>query len=95
MAIRIRIILLLAVALLAALVAPSFAAEAVAPHVLDLERSVAPDGIVIQDLSGGVGSQDASGTVLQIVQVQPSAANGVSAGSEPPLPMGMEALITS
>ena len=84
MAIRIRIILLLAVALLAALVAPSFAAEAVTPHALDLERSVAPDGIVIQDLSGGVGSQDASGTVLQIVQVQPSAANGVSAGNSAP-----------
>jgi hypothetical protein len=57
-----------------------------APHTLELEKSIEPDGLVIQDLSGGVGSQDATGGggVLQIMQIQPSTSNGVSTSSSAP-----------
>ena len=45
--------------LLAGLAAPCLAQEAtLPPHSLDLDKSVEPESIVIQDLSGGVGSQD-------------------------------------
>ena len=73
-------------ALLAALAAPGGAQEAVSPHSLDFDRSIETDSITIQDLSGGVGSQDSSGggSVIQIMQVQPNAGIGVSTSASAP-----------
>ena len=74
-------------AFLAALAAPCFAQEiAVTPHSLDFDKAVEPEGIVIQDLSGGVGSQDSSGggSVIQIMQIQPGTGNGVSSSASAP-----------
>jgi len=71
--------------LLAGLAAPCLAQEAtLPPHSLDFDRSVEPESIVIQDLSGGVGSQDGggSGNVIQIMQINPTGStNGVSTSS--------------
>jgi hypothetical protein len=68
--------------LLAGLAAPCLAQEAtLPPHSLDFDKSVEPESIVIQDLSGGVGSQDGGGggNVIQIMQIQPNGSvNGVS-----------------
>ena len=75
-------------ALLAALAAPCFAEEiAVSPHSLDFDSAIEPEGIVIQDLSGGVGGQDSSGdagNVIQIMQIQPSGTNSVSTSASAP-----------
>jgi hypothetical protein len=75
-------------ALLAALAAPCFAEEiAVSPHSLDFDKAVEPEGIVIQDLSGGVGSQDSGGgggNIIQIMQIQPGVGNGVSTSASAP-----------
>jgi hypothetical protein len=74
--------------LLAGLAAPCLAQEAtLPPHSLDFDKSVEPESIVIQDLSGGVGSQDGGsggGNVIQIMQIQPSGTNGVSSSSSAP-----------
>jgi hypothetical protein len=71
--------------LLAGLAAPCLAQEAtLPPHSLDFDKSVEPESIVIQDLSGGVGSQDGGGggNVIQIMQIQPNGSvNGVSTSS--------------
>lgn len=72
--------------LLAGLAAPCLAQEAtLPPHSLDFEKSVEPESIVIQDLSGGVGSQDGGsggGNVIQIMQINPTGStNGVSTSS--------------
>ncbi len=68
--------------LLAGLATPCLAQEAtLPPHSLDFDKSVEPESIVIQDLSGGVGSQDggSGGNVIQIMQIQPNGSvNGVS-----------------
>jgi hypothetical protein len=75
--------------LLAGLAAPCLAQEAtLPPHSLDFDKSVEPESIVIQDLSGGVGSQDGGGggggNVIQIMQIQPSGTNGASSSSSAP-----------
>jgi hypothetical protein len=75
--------------LLAGLAAPCLAQEAtLPPHSLDFDKAVEPESIVIQDLSGGVGSQDGGsgggGNVIQIMQIQPSGTNGVSSSSSAP-----------
>lgn len=71
--------------LLAGLAAPCLAQEAtLPPHSLDFDKSVEPESIVIQDLSGGVGSQDGGGggNVIQIMQINPTGStNGVSTSS--------------
>jgi len=73
--------------LLAGLSAPCLAQEAtLPPHSLDFDKSVEPESIVIQDLSGGVGSQDGGsgggGNVIQIMQINPTGStNGVSTSS--------------
>ena len=79
-------------ALLAAAFAPSLAQEAaLAPHELNFDRQVEPDNIVIQDLSGGVGSQDSggnAGNVIQIMQISPSSTGGVSTSTSAPRYVG-------
>lgn len=72
--------------LLAGIAAPCLAEEAIlAPHELNLDRNIEPESIVIQDLSGGVGSQDnggSAGNVIQIMQINPNGStNGVSTSS--------------
>ena len=79
--------------LLAGLVAPALAQEAtLPPHSLDFDKSVEPESLVIQDLSGGVGSQDGGsgggGNVIQIMQIAPNTANGVSTSSSAPRYVG-------
>jgi len=74
--------------LLAGLATHCLAQEAtLPPHSLDFDKSVEPDSIVIQDLSGGVGSQDggSGGNVIQIMQIQPNGSvNGVSTSASAP-----------
>ena len=76
--------------LLACLATPCLAQEAtLPPHSLDFDKSVEPESIVIQDLSGGVGSQDGGsgggGNVIQIMQIQPNGStNGASSSSSAP-----------
>jgi len=77
-------------ALLVAALAPTLAQEAtLPPHSLDFDKAVEPESIVIQDLSGGVGSQDGGsgggGNVIQIMQIQPNGStNGASSSSSAP-----------
>ena len=83
----IRIIPLIGALLATLVAAPSIAQESVAPHSLDFDSAIEPEGIVIQDLSGGVGSQDTGGgggSMIQILQLQPGTTNGVSTSTSAP-----------
>jgi hypothetical protein len=87
MTIRTKIVPLIGALLAVSVAGPCLADAELAPHTLELEKSIEPDGLVIQDLSGGVGSQDATsggGGVLQIMQIQPSTGNGASTSSSAP-----------
>jgi hypothetical protein len=69
-----------------AVTVPCLAQEAVAPHTLDIQAPDETSGLVIGDLSGGVGHDSAGGDgggVVQIVQAQPSG-NGVSTSASAP-----------
>jgi hypothetical protein len=82
----IRIVSLIGALLLASPVGACLADEAAAPHAPDIQAPGETEGLVIGDLSGGVGQDSAGGGggVMQIVQAQPSLSNSVSTSTSAP-----------
>ena len=78
----IRIVPLIGAVMAALAASPCHAQESIAPHSLEFDKTIEPEGIVVQDLTGGVGAGESNdgggGSMIQIMQVQPNSGNGVS-----------------